>query len=544
MKRNSMANKRSKFHIASARIAADKKVTLTTVVIGALIIVLGIILRSWRTAGMSPSTYLEAISSVPFWGKLHRLGSEEGLTLYLSQLSFTFITISVMSVLSDSSVVIYWENIVKKKLIEPVWSCFHAYTTYSFATVIFGGIAALIGLPFIFLLFFVTDIIVLMALTFSMIDVYFRHDEKARKLEKEFRELVETEDAPMEVLKRNYEKYLKITSKLRTNTILALKDYDSPTVEENFRFYARNATYIPKRDFETIMKCVDEINISDYTEWLDYYAGIAYKEGTVPEVHAQPYVSEVMCRGFDLFSFMFNQNVLPLFAKASDSVSAERMFWAYKEFARREREALKKTKGDEYDRKKHSPAASFTRSLLLRGLLEAMKSGDEDFVFSFLNSFKETNMLTNYDYDDVDEYVWEEYFKTIPEEEAQDRLDKIYPVTEILYGEEYPQCVREAVGFVWGNFDDVVRRGFQKSEPYEGFRTVGEELQEASEEEHPDEYQDEEYDDWKHYCEVYGQEYVGWPPENDNCGFFTYEGREVYGRCYEYGELNDGDLPK
>lgn len=230
---------------------------MTTLGVGVAVILVGILLKNVFGFDISQ------VSGDSFLGKLYMLGSDNGLTLYLSQLSFTFITISVMSVLSDASVVIYWENIVKKKLIEPVWSCFHAYTTYSFGTVIFGGIAALAGLPLIFILFFVTDIIVLMALTFSMIDVHFRHDEKARKLEDEFKKLVLTQEAPMDVLKNNYEKYLKITSKLRTNTILALKNYDSPTAEENFKFYARNAAYIPQRDFEAITaSCMDK-NIWD-----------------------------------------------------------------------------------------------------------------------------------------------------------------------------------------------------------------------------------------------------------------------------------------
>lgn len=95
--------------------------------------------------------------------KLRTIGSENGLTLYLSQLSFTFITISVMSVLSDSSNIIYWENIVDRKLIQPKWYCFYAYTTYSFATVLFGGLAALFDFSLLFMLLFIFDILILKA---------------------------------------------------------------------------------------------------------------------------------------------------------------------------------------------------------------------------------------------------------------------------------------------------------------------------------------------------------------------------------------------
>lgn len=575
--------------IKISRFFENKKVTLVTACVGVALIAVGMVLRCVLNAGAFDNAYTDA----SFLGKLYRLGSEEALTLYLSQLSFTFITISVMSVLSDSSVVIYWENIVKKKLIEPVWKCFYSYTTYSFATVIFGGIAALMGLPLVFLAFFIIDIIVLMALTFSMIDVYFRHDEKAARLEREFGELVSYKEAPEDEIKQDYEKYLKITSKLRTNTIVALKEHDSPTLEENFRFYARNAAYIPKRDFETIMKCVDEINIFDFTEWFDYYAQISYKNildngGVLPKVQSQFYIENVMCKNSDLFYFVFDPHILPLFAEVSDVVSAESIFCDYKFFMKKQRDAVKKALGEHYDRKRNGPASSYTRSALLRCLLEVMKKGNQDFVMSFLHSFEETNMLTNYDYDEYDETIWEEYFKTIPEEEASDRLNEIYPITEILYGTEYPECVKEAVRFVWGDFDELVSGGFQKDDEsfskYEAYdvdevnldagdydencelvdldddledeidviKGVDSDGQEDDLEEESAGFADDESDDleevpeddWEYYCKVYGQEYIGWPPENDHYGFFTYAGREVYAISYEHGELNDGDLPR
>ena len=515
--------KKKKFNNISL-FSGDKKVTLVTLAVGAGAILLGIILKYALKADVA------MMALMPFVEKLHQIGSENGLTLYLSQLSFTFITISVMSVLSDSSVVIYWENIVKKKLIEPVWSCFHAYTTYSFATVLFGGIAALIGLPLIFLIFFVADIFVLMALTFSMIDVYFRHDEKALKLENEFRELVTLEEASEDVLKQNYEKYLKITGKLRTNTILALKDYDSATIEENFKFYARNAEYIPKRDFETIMRCVDEINIYDYIEWLDYYSSVSYKDGNLPACKSQFYIENIICKGDDLFHFVFDKNILQVFAKYSDTVSGERIFCDYKEYMKKQRDALKNAMGERYDRRRNSPAASYTRRMLLEALLEVFKAGNMDFLQSFLRSFEETNILSNYDYDENDVYIWECFFKSFAEEEVEDVLAGIYPITEILYGMQYPECVKEASENVLGSFDDY---GF-------GFKKEGSSFSK---------YEDEgdaepEEDEWEYYCKVYGQEYMGWPPENDKSGFFTYAGQMVYFTSSEHGEMQDGDLPR
>ena len=95
---------------------------------------------------------------------------------------------------------------------------------------------------------------------------------------------------------------------------------------------------------------------------------------------------------------------------------------------------------------------------------------------------------------------------------------------------QYPECVKEASENVLGSFDDY---GF-------GFKKEGSSFSK---------YEDEgdaepEEDEWEYYCKVYGQEYMGWPPENDKSGFFTYAGQMVYFTSSEHGEMQDGDLPR
>ena len=63
------------------------------------------------------------------------LSEDTILSLYLTQLSLTFITISVMSVLSDKTATLYWINLVEDNLISPPFTCFYAYVIYSFSTV-------------------------------------------------------------------------------------------------------------------------------------------------------------------------------------------------------------------------------------------------------------------------------------------------------------------------------------------------------------------------------------------------------------------------
>lgn len=102
---------------------------------------------------------------------------------YTAQLSLTFISISVMSVLSDRSVVIYWENIAQRKLIRPVFGSFASYTYYSIGTTVGAGISVLLGNGIAFYVFFGINVLVLILLTLTMVDVYYGREKKKRRLQ-------------------------------------------------------------------------------------------------------------------------------------------------------------------------------------------------------------------------------------------------------------------------------------------------------------------------------------------------------------------------
>lgn len=103
---------------------------------------------------------------------------------YTAQLSLTFITISVMGVLSDKSVIIYWANVSEDMLIRPTFSCFAAYTYYSIGATIGAGLGILLQNRAAFILFFILNVGILILLTISMVDVYYGRDTKKKKLEK------------------------------------------------------------------------------------------------------------------------------------------------------------------------------------------------------------------------------------------------------------------------------------------------------------------------------------------------------------------------
>lgn len=116
---------------------------------------------------------------------LENLVGKELFSFYTAQLSLTFISISVLSVLSEKNVIIYWENVAESKLIKPVFGCFAAFTCYSIVANICSAIGVFLSSVTVFTLFFMINVVVLILLTHSIIDVYYGKDSKKDKLIKE-----------------------------------------------------------------------------------------------------------------------------------------------------------------------------------------------------------------------------------------------------------------------------------------------------------------------------------------------------------------------
>lgn len=480
---------------------------------------------------------LAAFLPLPEWDffkKIQELGAKNALTLYLSQLSFTFITISVMSVLSDSSNIIYWENIVDRKLIQPKWNCFYAYTTYSFSTVIFGGIAGLFGLHFLFMALFALDVCILMALTFSMIDVYFRHGEKAEMLEKEFRELVTKPDEHYDRWEKDNSEYSRMTNGLKTNTVLALRDYDASTIYENLNFYARNASYITESDFSTIFKCVNEININDFLIFFEEYSGKEFSYYYDTEEYNS--LTGMMSRSQSVFSIVFDQSVFPKFTDSMDYNMALRLFEAYRRHLTRTRDIMKETKPD-YDRKKDGPATFYSRMILLDTLLDEAKRHKEFVLRAFVQAFEETNILSNYGPCEDDGAMWSLFLDSLPEDddEAEKIFGSLSDVIEIMYGRRMPEVLEKELQYSPVRKHDVVsdQKDFFNSDDW-GYGGVSFDSREYADDEEDDE---EEYTD-----EEETSKSDEWPPESDSCSINTLRGGLNYAMSEQWGRINDGDI--
>lgn len=108
--------------------------------------------------------------------------NDEIFGVFAAHVSLTFISISVLSMLSDKSNVIYWKDIVETRLIEPPFSCFSAYTTYSITTIVVSFIAILASNAILFAMGFLVNIVVLVCLTKSMLDVYYKRNVIKKEL--------------------------------------------------------------------------------------------------------------------------------------------------------------------------------------------------------------------------------------------------------------------------------------------------------------------------------------------------------------------------
>ncbi len=174
------------------------------------------------------------------------------LDYYGAQLSLTFITISVMSVLSDKSVVVYWENIAEAKLIKPLFGSFASYTAYSITATVGAGISALLNNHLAFLVFFALNIPVLIALTLTMVDVYYGRDGKKKGLEKvlqdnaaaygysqQLHSLPENWDLTVSLASRISE-YRNHMFQLEHYLHQAISNHDMPYINELLVLYGKN----------------------------------------------------------------------------------------------------------------------------------------------------------------------------------------------------------------------------------------------------------------------------------------------------------------
>lgn len=249
-----------------------KKMILLSMAISTILLLLMIYTR-----------YAEVSVAVPKWAEQFYTSIEENKTnFFLTQLSLTFITISVMSILSDNSVTIYWENIVQRSLIDPVYSCFYSFTVYCFEFMVMSGIALMLNSNCFFALFFVGNCVSLGCLTFKMINVYYNRDGKKAYLEKEF----------IDLFKNNGTKNKKdeIALALRQNTLKAYANKDYDVVIENLDFCVRNFELFQNSDdLVYFFRMNDDVLVAPLVQ---AYSEIVYRENDLMKKEQNRYLAQ------------------------------------------------------------------------------------------------------------------------------------------------------------------------------------------------------------------------------------------------------------
>lgn len=214
---------------------------------------------------------------VPYQEKLDALlGGADLFGYYTAQLSLTFISISVMSVLSDRSVLIYWVNASEERLIKPIFSCFAAYTYYSIGATVGAGAAVLMGDGVVFMLFFCANIGILILLTISMIDVYFGRDTKKKKLRRtmiadwRFYNKEKSGKKLSAYERMRAERYETAMMGLRQTLYQSQAQADLTLLKENYELYFTCAAYFrtdPGRN--AVQAMVSTVNAQSFPTFFD-----------------------------------------------------------------------------------------------------------------------------------------------------------------------------------------------------------------------------------------------------------------------------------
>ena len=150
--------------------------------------------------------------------------------LYVTQISVTFIVVSLSSVFSGDSPKVYWTDITTYQLINPVLTNFIALTAYLFSTLLLSTIFILGGSEYL-LISFGLSIIAMSILSFRMVGAYFGHASIKKKLQALY--LNEKNDAAHDSKK----------AKILENTLQSITANESELLKENVELLLLDKDY-------------------------------------------------------------------------------------------------------------------------------------------------------------------------------------------------------------------------------------------------------------------------------------------------------------
>jgi hypothetical protein len=110
--------------------------------------------------------------------------------MLLGEIANTLIVLSLTSLLSENFGQAYWVDIKETKLIAPFWSCFTGITVYLLTSMVYSVVAYVLNFKTGVVVSAVYSTVLLIVLTFKMINIYFGKDELKRKLGAEYKKLL------------------------------------------------------------------------------------------------------------------------------------------------------------------------------------------------------------------------------------------------------------------------------------------------------------------------------------------------------------------
>lgn len=142
----------------------------------------GILNIATYALGIGVVIVLARIMTITGWKEYLQLPDFSYLDALYTQLSITFIVISLTTILSSNTKIIYWTDKIELTLVKPIFSSFSAYATYIFACLTLSVIWT-IKQDDLILISFGCSILVMTSLTFKLIEVYFGSSKVKQTLE-------------------------------------------------------------------------------------------------------------------------------------------------------------------------------------------------------------------------------------------------------------------------------------------------------------------------------------------------------------------------
>jgi hypothetical protein len=215
--------------------------------------------------------------------------------MYYTQISVSFIIISLVSVLTNVSKPVYWVDITQFKLIEPRHTAFIDFAAYIFGGLILSSIFIIFSSNYI-IISFGFSILFMMALTIKMIGAYFGRDSVKVELQKEFLSLKDkvknaNSDRPKEIEKNNTNQKTKYKRKEKEDAFKALQTYTEICSELEDKTYQE----IDNKEYKLVSENLDLlISCDEYDIVIDILRYIGENMVNIYCKYAKKYLRSIM----------------------------------------------------------------------------------------------------------------------------------------------------------------------------------------------------------------------------------------------------------